>query len=260
MFRGRVSRGISLSRRVFHMAPYLLAHPKHVLLGLKGVHIISLQMLDVPWIKESDIKTVIDVGASNGQFAGAIREVLPEAMIYSFEPLADCVNRIRESMGSDAKLRVFNNAVGDREGTAQFHRNAYSPSSSLLEMTSVHKDSYPWTKNSEVIDVQVRTLDSFLPELSLVPNILLKIDVQGFEDRVLLGANEILNLTNIVIVETGVGSSRLYDQEASFDDVYRLLSGRGFVFTGMLGQMLHPKSKLALQTDALFIRNTYLAR
>src|SRR5215831_11930154 len=37
------------------------------------------------WIRDLDIRTVLDVGAHTGEFAAEIHAILPEATIYSFE-------------------------------------------------------------------------------------------------------------------------------------------------------------------------------
>src|SRR5262249_33037058 len=48
------------------------------------------------------ISTVLDVGANTGQFAGEIHAILPDAAIYSFEPLL-----LVEKMSHLPKFRAF---------------------------------------------------------------------------------------------------------------------------------------------------------
>jgi hypothetical protein len=42
------------------------------------------------WMRNLNIRTVLDVGANIGQFADQIHTIVPEAAIYSFEPLPEC--------------------------------------------------------------------------------------------------------------------------------------------------------------------------
>ena len=62
---------------------------------LKGVHVGEFLKLNSPWIKQAGIKTVLDVGAHAGEFASAVRAVLPDARIYAFEPLPDCYDKLQ---------------------------------------------------------------------------------------------------------------------------------------------------------------------
>jgi len=42
------------------------------------------------WLKGMNIRTVLDIGANIGQFASQFHRLLPDARLYSFEPLEDC--------------------------------------------------------------------------------------------------------------------------------------------------------------------------
>jgi hypothetical protein len=60
------------------------------------------------WIRNLDIKTVIDVGANTGQFAAEIHAILPKAAIYSFEPLRECYDFLVDNMSHVPKFQAFN--------------------------------------------------------------------------------------------------------------------------------------------------------
>jgi hypothetical protein len=63
------------------------------------------------WIRDLNIRTVLDVGANTGQFAGEIHAILPEAAIYSFEPLRECYDPLVEKMSHVPKFRAFDFAL-----------------------------------------------------------------------------------------------------------------------------------------------------
>ena len=53
----------------------------------------------IPYLLEDMVYlTVLDVGANTGQFALEIHKILPQAMIYSFEPLKDCYEQLMHNM------------------------------------------------------------------------------------------------------------------------------------------------------------------
>ncbi|MFM6082296.1 MAG: FkbM family methyltransferase, partial [Dolichospermum sp.] len=57
-------------------------------------YVIRAERQKTLWLENCGIKTVLDIGANEGQFAKYINQILPEAMIYSFEPLPDCHEKL----------------------------------------------------------------------------------------------------------------------------------------------------------------------
>src|SRR5437867_4351128 len=114
---------ISLSKHLLKKALNLFGsdivrihqNPKHTLLGLK----------------QFPIRSIIDVGANEGQFARAISKFFPNAHLYCLEPLPDPFKKLSEWAGSqNGKVKVFNVALGDSEGTVEMLSHLeHSPSS-----------------------------------------------------------------------------------------------------------------------------------
>lgn len=55
------------------------------------------ELLRLRWLKEMDIKSVLDIGANEGQFASLIRILLPDATINSFEPIPQCYEKLKKN-------------------------------------------------------------------------------------------------------------------------------------------------------------------
>ena len=242
------------SERFVELAPEYLLHPGRVKQLVKGVHPGILPTLDVPWLKAIAPRTILDVGANTGQFTFAARQVFPAATIYAFEPLPACVATLRERMASDRAFTAFACAVGSEDGRITIHESASSPSSSILPMTDAHTEAFPWTEGGRDIDVELRRLDSVLPELTMIAPVMLKVDVQGYSLEVLKGATATLQSCDLVLVETSIAT--LYAGESSFDEVYAFMREAGFRFGGFLDQLVHPQTGAILQVDAIFQRAT----
>jgi FkbM family methyltransferase len=202
------------------------------------------------WLRALPIRTVLDIGANEGQFAAEIRDLLPEAFIYSFEPLRDAHAALVSRMRGDGRFRAFNFALGAKDSRALIHRSRFSPSSSLRPMLELHTAAWPHTTEAAVEEIEVRRLDSLgiEPETEL----LVKIDVQGFEDEVIGGGRGMLARAAYVITE--VSFARLYEGQPLFEDIYRLLAAMGFEYRGALSQLLDPRDGRPLQADAFFVR------
>ncbi len=204
-----------------------------------------------PWLQTLNIATVIDVGASVGDFAFTIRPLLPQAQIYSFEPLPDCYAAILQHMRGAAKFQAFNLALGDQSGELMFYRSSHAPSSSFLPMAQAHKGAFPTAAVSQPVIVKVERLDTVVEQLAIADPLLVKLDVQGYEGYVLAGGEQTIRRAALVIVETSF--QPLYEGQPLFGDVYRILTGWGFTYAGALAQLQHPESGRTIQEDSLFL-------
>ena len=117
-------------------------------------------------------------------------------------------------------------------------------------MADLHVEEFPWTAESHLEKVAVERLDDIVSPDWIVDHCLLKIDVQGYELRVLEGAVKTLDRIRVVLVETGIAS--LYADDASFDEVYRFLTERGFTYAGSVDQLMSPRDGRPLQQDSVF--------
>jgi FkbM family methyltransferase len=233
-----------------------LARPGQLLhlptLILRRVHFGEFLKLNKPWLKKAGVRTVIDVGAHSGEFSSAVRAVLPDVQIYAFEPLPDCCKKLKQRIRGNGSLRVFQVALGEQSGPVEFWRSSFAKSSSLLRMSRLHQEAFPWSAASRPMVVQLGRLDDYADKMELSSKTLLKIDVQGYEDRVLQGASELLKQISYVIVEVSV--SPLYEKQAKFHNIYTFLLESGFAYDGNLEQLVSPADGAILQVDALFSR------
>lgn len=224
-------------------------------IGLKIQKIPDSEKNKYLWLKEYNISTVIDVGANEGQFALDIRQYLPEAIIYSLEPLKDCFKILKSRFKGDEKFFGFCVALGDKNENMDIYRSEFSPSSSILEMADIHKDAFPYTKGLMKEKISVETLDNFIENnnIELVDNVLLKLDVQGYEDKVLKGSEKTLGRIKVILTE--VSFVELYKRQVLFEDIYTSLKSNGFKFYGCNNLLSSPKNGFPLQADAIFIKS-----
>ena len=213
------------------------------------------------WINDLKIDTVIDVGASIGDFSTAVRQWRPEAFIYAFEPLPTEFNKLCERFKLDKNFREYNIALSDRTGSTKFNRFNFSPASSELKMTSlltrfIDKEYSMKTESDEII-VMLDKLDSVLmPEL-MGKSLLVKIDVQGTEDKVIWGGQKIIKTAKLCFIETEF--QPLYEGQALFFDILIQMKALGFTYFGDKEQVwYHQTNGTPLWQDSIFINNELL--
>ena len=213
--------------------------PKSNLLGLRGL----------------STKTIIDVGANEGQFAKEISKFFPDATLYCFEPLSDPFKELSEWAGKQAgRVKVLNVALGSDEGEVEMIEHIdHNTSSSLLQTTDICKDMYPFTERQSSVSVGLTTLDKAvagLPE-PIIPDLIIKLDVQGYEDRVIRGGVETFRKAKACIIE--IIFDRFYEKQATFKDLLFLLDKLGYGYAGNLDQN-YARDGHVIYIDAVFVR------
>lgn len=204
------------------------------------------------WLQEMELTTILDVGASVGKFYDAWAPHFPDVRWFLFEPDPESYAELRRRVDKSPRVETFQVALGDRDQRARLHRSAFAPASSLLSMAPLHRRIYPHTSATEPLPVEVRTLDGLVADRDLGDGVLLKIDVQGTEDRVLDGGRRILERTRVVLLETSFAP--LYENQASFESLADRLRPLGFRFCGPLASARRdPETGRTLQIDAIFI-------
>ena len=156
-------------------------------------------------------KTVIDVGANTGQFSVAASNEFRHTDIYPIEPDPSTAVKLRQNLPSRIAKNIIRKAVGERDGTIIFNVNTDSQVSSILPLGDDRQRAFPRSVVTQQISVPLATLDSIFSLIPLAEPVLLKIDVQGYEDKVIAGAANFLSSVSWVVME--VSFARLYKGE-----------------------------------------------
>lgn len=209
------------------------------------------------FLEKRHIETVIDVGASSGDFVEIVKNAKPNANIYAFEPISDIFDILKARFGLCKQIYLYNSAVGNVDGDIDFYQNKFTHSSSILRIGEKHIGEFPFTKDFIKKKVVIQRLDTISHEFNLVKPILIKIDVQGYEREVISGAEKLFALADYLIIE--VSFCELYEDQPLFNNLNEQLNSLGFIFSGVLHQLYSSDSSSILQADALYIKNTKLS-
>src|SRR3990167_9150496 len=108
-------------------------------------------------------------------------------------------------------------------------------------MADLHKETFPYTKNMHEENVIIKRLDDFIQEqgIKLKYDLMIKLDVQGYEDRVLKGGMHTVENAKIIIIE--VSFFELYANQILFSGIYNTLTNAGYKYIGDLDIIYHPK-------------------
>lgn len=196
--------------------------------------------------------TVLDIGASHGQFAGEALRAFPGVKIYSFEPIPECYQELLALSESEPTIHPLNLALSDHDGEQDLWLSSFRDSSSLQQMLPAHIQAWPHTAIEKKITVKLAQLDGVAPTLELKSPIFAKIDVQGHELSVIRGGRSTLSLCERVMLECNF--AQLYEGQPSFVQLYDELQSMGFLFDGFISPLRHPHTLELLSADAVFYK------
>jgi len=134
------------------------------------------------------VKTFIDIGANIGLYClVAAAECLPSGKVYAFEPQPDCYKALIKTVwlnNWEDRVFVHQLGLGNIPGELNLH---------LAGTGSSFDNAFNDNKDLPIIRVPVDTLDHQI-ELNKIEVVdFIKIDVEGFEQNVLEGGENVIN-------------------------------------------------------------------
>jgi len=137
---------------------------------------------------------VFDVGANNGQYGSQLRELGFTGTIISFEPVPTTFANLQKRAASDSNWHVLPFALGATEGTAAINVMAKSEFSSFHSPKSDDVSRFEGSNTViSTVEVAVHTLHGLMDQLISEHGFsrpFLKLDTQGFDLQVFIGAGE----------------------------------------------------------------------
>lgn len=198
-------------------------------------------------------RTVLDVGANVGAVSLELKELYRPDFIGMVEANPELAGGL-QGLELGCETIVFSCAVGREPGRLPFNivRKGGSDnyaSSSILLLTQRAREL--WRLEAErTVEVPVRTLDDIWAECGGGTLDLLKVDVQGYEHNVLMGGEETLKKTRVMVIEMSFFSE--YEGQWLFGPLYDFLHGKGFDLSATREFARTPEG-VPLQCNGVFV-------
>ena len=204
-------------------------------------------------IQQYKINTILDVGANIGQYAMDAIKNGYQGSIYSFEPIPSVYKTLEMTAKKYSGWQVFNLGAGRMEDEMMINVSENFVSSSILKVEEASLTAEPTTRITHQEKIKLTTIDSFLnshPEIK--GEILLKLDVQGYEMEALAGS--LKSLSRIKLIQSELSFVNLYQNGPRYDEVAGFLKQQGFDMFTIIPGFRDDKTGRLLQADGLFIR------
>lgn len=205
------------------------------------------------------VTLVIDVGANAGQYARELRNEGFRGRILSVEPVSDTYSVLLRRCNKDPLWDCVNIALGSDEGTCTMNVSKNRVSSSVLPMSALHVEASPSSEYQSSERVRMRTLDDLVSQKQLVDEVIaVKLDVQGYEQQVLVGGQQVLAVASFVEME--ISMTELYEGQAGLREMLEYMNAHGFHAIAVQPGFRHPGTDETLQVDVLFAQDLSLGR
>lgn len=193
---------------------------------------------------------LFDVGANIGQTAERFARAFPRATIHAFEPYPPTVEQLIARTAAEPRIVVHPIGFGEADQAQSMFIAPKTVLNSLLPPATDAETQ--WRDQVTETSVSVRRLDSFCVEHGIAHIDLLKIDTEGYEDKVLAGAGAMLTPDTIRGVLVEIQFASVYAGQASLSQLFARLFERRYKLVDLYDQF-RKSNPAMLWCNALFV-------
>ncbi len=169
---------------------------------------------------------VWDVGANVGFYTKKFaNKVTATGTVVAFEPAPACFRVLSELFPDLPNVILENVAVGSLSGEVQLQVDA----DPLAATHQVRARDRNFSLDSDLVSVPMICFDDYFQSTGHVPNVL-KIDVEGFEEEVLLGMEKLIRQPELkaIFVEVHFGLLEKMGRPLAPNNINKILTAAGF--------------------------------
>lgn len=169
----------------------------------------------------------LDVGANNGQTIRLLQRAFANPVIHAFEPAPETFARL-QAQNLPGRVTLHDYALGARADEREFSTYADTDLSSFLALDQPEANGFRGAQVTRRDRVPIRTVDGFVEAQRLTTVDLLKIDAQGFDLEVLMGARQSLQAGVVRCVLAELNFVPVYQGQSGAAEILAFLKGVGF--------------------------------
>ncbi|MDI1355018.1 MAG: FkbM family methyltransferase [bacterium] len=192
----------------------------------------AIQLIKKVGLDRDPDKFIIDVGAFDGETSIMLSRAFPRIQIISFEANEAVFKMATVNCKPFPLIHVFNFAISNKEELLPFFVTSNKVSSSLNSLNEQDDSVLDFKGQLQVefkTEVPAKKLDHFTAGKNIL---LLKIDTQGHELKVLEGANETLKRTDLVLLE--MSNHDIYKDGSKYFELDAQLRAQDFTLVDII--------------------------
>ena len=185
---------------------------------------------------------IFDVGANKGQTVEKYIGIFDGPVIHAFEPLGLEFNKMYKKFKNSKNVFLNNYALGDKNEIKEFNITAGPENSSFNQINQgtdwlkKRSKQFKTTEKNYITStekVKIKTLDDYCKYNNIERIDLLKIDTQGYEDKVLEGSENTIKNNKINAIVAEIMFDDVYNKYLSFSDIEKFILPYNFRMVGI---------------------------
>ena len=205
---------------------------------------------------------IFDVGANIGQSIDKYLKQFKKPKIHVFEPNKEAFEILEKKFDYLNYIYLNNFALGEKNSKKKLNYTHKSGSSSFhqinlntdwIKKRSKSANVKPNQYIKKKVITEIKTLDDYVKNHKIKKIDLLKIDTQGYEEKVLLGS--IKSLSFIKNVELEIMLDECYKAETSFYHIENILYPKNFKIYGMINNKRHKFESVNFGSNVFYSKN-----
>lgn len=230
-------------RHFFHRAiQSMLKAFGFVMIRINSSHLTMEAAVKFLLKQQIQIKTVVDIGASNGSWSQIMMSEYPFCDYLLIEAQRVHEKSLQEFCLHHENARYSLVAAGDSDGEIYF--DATDPFTGQASVKAFEKNN---------VVVPMARVDSLVKRERLEGPFLLKLDTHGFEIPILEGSRKTLEETIVIVMECY--NFRIAPECLLFYEMCNYLAKRGFRCIDLVSPLHRPLDNSFWQMDLVFVRN-----
>lgn len=190
-------------------------------------------------------QAVLDIGSAKGYWSLRAGMRFKDARFYMIDPLSESEEALQTICRKHSRFHYVLTAIGSERGEVTMNITPDCDGSSALD--------YPGADPSRQRKVPVETIDNLIAEGRIAPPDFVKIDVQGFEMRVLQGGQRLFESTEVFIIEANL--YKFMPECPLAHEVILYMAERGYRLFDLAGELRRPFEDDLAQLDLVFVSN-----
>jgi FkbM family methyltransferase len=177
-----------------------------------------------------DFQTVFDVGANRGDWLERALRAFPRARIHAFEIAKPTYQKLDDLFSNEQQVVLNCYGLSDRCGPCQIHYCAqHDDITTMLDSIEERND------NSELIDAETLSGDSYCESRGITHIDFIKIDTEGADYLVLKGFDQMFSRQRVEVVQCEYSRANAYSG-CLLRDYYHFFQSRGYRIGKLLPQ------------------------
>jgi len=201
-----------------------------------------------------DARWYLDVGANLGHVATSALRSYPGVQAVCLEPVRSTFGTLQANLAPFGdRVHLYNLALSDETRAMDIHLTSFHGANSLERQSSRHQGLNPHVSEVATERIECIRLDELAPRLPSRRFDIVKIDVEGHEQKVLAGGAEFFRTSaDVVIIEMALMRDQVPTEQGMFE-IFRFFHEAGFYFVNLFD--LHPSGRddvMVAQFDCVF--------